>query len=64
MATTINTPRPAVVDVAGFCQMFGISRSKFYALAREGRIQVLKQGTKSFVAMDECDRYLASLQDG
>lgn len=39
----------------------GLGRSKFYELIRDGEIQIVKIGRRTFVARDELERYVASL---
>ncbi|MCX7356226.1 MAG: helix-turn-helix domain-containing protein [Alphaproteobacteria bacterium] len=42
----------------------GLSHSKFYALVREGSIELTKIGRRSYVTPQEIERFVRSLQSG
>lgn len=52
---------PLAVGINEACKIVGISRSRFYAEAREGRLTIRKSGRRSVVPMSELHRWLAAL---
>lgn len=40
-----------------------MSRSTFYAMIRSGRINTVKVGSRTLVAADELDRFVANLTE-
>ncbi len=57
-----HPPSKAALSVTEFCGVIGLSRSKFYEEVGEGRIQVLKMGSRTIVPVAQIDAYLAQLQ--
>ena len=45
----ISAVEPVLVSVNEGAQLIGVKRSKFYALAKEGKFKILKMGRKSVV---------------
>ena len=62
-STALNPDEPAAYRISAFCEKVGgLSRSKFYELAKTGQIRVLKSGRRSIVPATEVPRYLGSLR--
>ena len=53
-----DTHVPMTVDEV--CEYLGISKSSFYYKAKQGGIQIIKQGKHLFVYRDELDKWLES----
>ena len=47
--------------VSEAAQVLAISRSRFYELVAEGRIRILKEGSRTLVRRSELERYLDDL---
>jgi predicted DNA-binding transcriptional regulator AlpA len=50
-----------VFTIAEFLQRYGIGRSRFYEEVAAGRLPLRKLGKKSLVAIDDAEKWLASL---
>jgi excisionase family DNA binding protein len=48
--------------VAEAAQLLGVHRTTIYDRAREGRIQLVRSGGRTFVRADELHRYVAELE--
>jgi excisionase family DNA binding protein len=49
--------------VSEAAQVLAISRSRFYELVAEGRIRILKEGSRTLVRRSELERYLDDLAE-
>jgi excisionase family DNA binding protein len=59
MAATATHQKPVAYRVNDFCAAIGIGRSKLYALAKEGKIKLVKVGGRTVVPATEADRLVA-----
>ena len=50
--------------VAQFCRQFGVSRSTFYRMIRDGEIRTKKLGARTLVRAEDAKEWLDSLPDG
>jgi excisionase family DNA binding protein len=57
--STVNTGMPRAWRVNDFCMAYGISRSKLYELAKEGKIRLVKIGGRTLVPASEGERLIA-----
>lgn len=61
MDPTTSSDRLAL-SVTEFCDTCSISRSLFYQEVKAGRIQTLKAGKRTLIAVSEAHRWLNSLR--
>jgi len=57
----VQAIRPPLLRVAEARAQLGIGNTKFYALVKEGLIEVVKIGTSTRVKTESIDRFIASL---
>lgn len=57
-----SQPERLAYRVSEAAEALAISRSRFYELVSEGRIQVLKEGARTLVRRAELERYLDGLE--
>lgn len=57
-----SPPERLAYRVSEAAEALAISRSRFYELVSEGRIQVLKEGARTLVRRAELERYLDGLE--
>jgi excisionase family DNA binding protein len=48
-------------DIAGFCQRYGVGKSKTYEEIRLGRLRVRKCGRKTLITEDDAEYWLENL---
>jgi excisionase family DNA binding protein len=65
-ATDTTTPgtdpaRPLIWNLTDACRQLGVSKPRAYRLAREGKLRLLSDRGRTFVAESELQRYLASM---
>ena len=60
-----NLPRRDLHPIDELCELLGgISRTTLYQIVKEGRLKLVKIGSRSFATDEEKNRYLASLKQG
>jgi excisionase family DNA binding protein len=64
--TAAERPQPSrlAYRVSEAAEVLAISRSRFYELIAEGKIRVLKEGSRTLVRRVELERYLDALEGG
>jgi hypothetical protein len=56
------SPRPVVArTVQGFCEAYGLAKTKAYALIKSGTIETRKMGRRRFVIEESAQRWFHSL---
>ena len=58
---TTDVMSRAALNVDEFCATMGIGRTKFYGEVREGRIRVVKAGSRTLVPATEVQAWLSRL---
>jgi hypothetical protein len=48
-------------DIAGFCQRYGVGRTRAYEEIRLGRLRVRKCGKRTLITQDDAEDWLGSL---
>jgi hypothetical protein len=48
-------------DIGGFCQRYGVGRTRAYEEIKLGRLRVRKCGRKTLIAEDDAEQWLANL---
>jgi hypothetical protein len=48
-------------DIAGFCQRYGVGRTRAYEEIRLGRLRVRKCGKRTIITADDAELWLGSL---
>ncbi|HEV7252000.1 MAG TPA: excisionase family DNA-binding protein [Mesorhizobium sp.] len=54
---------PKLLSVHQTCDTLGIGRTHFYKLVAEGRLTIVKMGSRTLVRAEVLDAFLASLPD-
>jgi len=56
-----NNPAPEMVPLPRAPQVFGLSRSAFYRLAADGKIRMVKMGSRTLVDAGSVRAFLSTL---
>ena len=59
-----ETAAPVARTVKGFCQAYGISRASFYRLVDDGKLTVVKSGSRTLVRESDAQAWMDRLPVG
>lgn len=58
----MNTTEKKAYSINEFCQLFSIGRTKTYDEIKEGRLPIIKIGSRTLIKADDANQWLESLK--